>query len=225
MDITYIPAIITASIALLAAILAQSLNNYFTIRRENQKYYREIYEKLISKRMHKFLEYSYLYNSPFDDEYLVKKDLSVIILDMEDSLHYLNGELQMLHSYYKINRYLDDANENIEKELQFQIAFFYIRYSMEIFRKSKIKIDDRYKALLTEAARRYAFLCISTRIENYEIARNNLISLNRFSLHLLSEYSLDYYEKAMTHIDSPTSEMLMNRVNLEISEFITGGYK
>lgn len=65
---SYIPAIITSSVALTAAILAQFLNNWLTYRRENKKYKKEIYEKFISEYLMDILAYPSEVTRLIDDQ-------------------------------------------------------------------------------------------------------------------------------------------------------------
>ena len=77
--------------------------------------------------------------------------------------------------------------------LEFEIAFYFILYAKEVFKRAKIKTDDAFLTQLDRIANRYAYLAIGTEIQGYETTKDNLIALNQFFLDILDDYTLEYY--------------------------------
>lgn len=222
MPVEYIPAIITASVALIAAVLAQLLNNLLTVRRDKVSYYKSIHKELISKYLSSLLKNAYLYKRPFEETNLPFSSLQDTIIEMEKDLQHFNSTLQVNYSYYSVNRFLDGANRNVEMRLEFEIAFYFILYAKEVFKRAKIKTDDDFLTQLDHIANRYAYLAIGTEIQGYATTKDNLISLNQFFLNTLDDYPLDYYEDIIRDYYGYNGEALVTKVNSEIQRYLNG---
>ncbi|WP_025783340.1 hypothetical protein [Sporosarcina sp. D27] len=217
---SYIPAIITASVAFLAAIIAQVVNNYFVISRDNKNYHKQIHSNLISNYLANILRNIYLYNKPFDEKNNIFPDLHNTILLMEKDLKYFNPKLQSRYSIYTVNRFLSDANSNIEKRLEFEIAFYFLQYAKEIFIKSNIQTEEDFIEMLNYAAKNFAYLAICTELEGYNIAKNNLISINQFSIDVLEVYTIEELSNIMNDYENQLAEILILQVENEIKSVL-----
>ena len=218
MDANYAPAIITASVALIAAILAQVLNNVLTIKREEKKNYRDIYGKLIANKLNLFIEYAYMFRNPMSEDELEEKSLERIIDKFEEDIQYFNPRLQLNYSYYKIHQYMDGSSEEIKRRLEFEIAFHFIVYAKTVIKKAKISTDEGYDALLDNVASTFAYLAIGTNFNGFDSTRNNLTGLIRAFDNTLNEYSLEYYEKLLINDYNLPAEAVANRVDNKIKE-------
>ncbi|MEF7494360.1 hypothetical protein V4V34_07205 [Lysinibacillus sphaericus] len=218
MDANYLPAIITASIALIAAISAQFLNNELTNNREERKYYRDIYGNLIADKLNLFIEYAYMFRNPMSDEELEEKNIERIINKFESDIQYFNPRLQLNYSYYKINGYIEGSSEELKKRLEFELAFHFIMYAKQVIKKAKINTDRNYDVLLQNVASTFAYLAIGTNFKGFELTKNNLIGLNRAFNNTLNDYTLEYYEDILINHYNYPAESLVNKVDNIIRE-------
>ncbi|RPK08295.1 hypothetical protein [Priestia endophytica] len=118
MNETYIPAIITASVALIAAIGVQFLNNRLTYKREEKKYLRECYQNLFGPIYSKLwslihIEITSHYRPEYEEEW--KK----IFKMFDESKKYASVEL--METFFEINPTYRYGNERI------RFAFFFFR--------------------------------------------------------------------------------------------------
>lgn len=217
-DANYVPAIITASVALIAAILAQVLNNVLTNKREEKKHYRDIYGELIADKLNLFIEYAYMFRNPMSEDEIEEKSLEKIINKFEGDIQYFNPRLQLNYSYYKINEYIDGSNEEIKRRLEFEIAFHFIVYAKTVIKKAKINTDEGYDTLLDNVASTYAYLAIGTNFKCFDSTRNNLTGLIRAFDNTLNEYSIDYYEDILINDYKYPAEALVSKVDNKIRE-------
>ncbi|MED4634998.1 hypothetical protein P9443_19180 [Peribacillus frigoritolerans] len=193
----YIPAIITASVALLAAIGAQFLNSWLTYRRENKKYKKEVYEKFISEHLMDILAYPRALTRVMSEKDIKKEvNISIIIDDMFKKVHYGDERLQSAFLNYKTIKYYTENNwAEIEKSSQFRILYYFLLYSNEIFEKIGFKLDTDVKSQLKSTIKEYAFLYIYTEKLGYEEAKNKLIGINRMYSKVLENFPLKDFEK------------------------------
>lgn len=218
----YIPAIITASVALIAAVGAQFLNNGLTLAREKINYNKLIHKELISKHLSSLIKNAYVYNNPYDeDQKFPFPTLKEVVVSMEKDLQYFNPQLQIQYSYYSVNGFIEGASEEIEKRLEFEIAFYFLIYAIEVFESAKIKTNENYLGLLEHVATRYAYLAIGTEVQGYSRSRDNLIALNRFFLNSLNHYSLKDYERVINSDYMLGAKGLVSKINADIDNHIS----
>ena len=198
MNVTYIPAIITASVALITAIGAQFLNNWLTYKRENKKYLKEVYEKFISEYFIDVLRYPRVITRIISENEIKKElNLSEVIDAMFQKVHYGDKHLQSLNLEYKTIKYSEEPLEGIEEVLQFKICYYFLQYSNEIFKKIGFKLEYNVEVQLIQTIKEYAFLYICSTLQSYEEAKNKLIGMNRLHWNLLEEHSLKDFKRKM----------------------------
>ncbi|MGG2061662.1 hypothetical protein [Priestia megaterium] len=201
----YIPAIITASVALIVGVGAQFLNNWLTGRREKKKYLREVYENFISEFFVDILAHLNVSNQPRPD-HDVKKDvnISTVIDEMFKKVHYGDRNLQSLSLERKTSKYLDDYKGDTEEILQIKICYFFLLYSQRIFKKIKFKLDLGVKFQLEHSIKEYAYWYICSEVKTYEEAKNKLKHLTSLSMskkQILEQYSKRYFRKLIARDD------------------------
>ncbi|WP_050615400.1 hypothetical protein [Bacillus testis] len=197
---TYIPAIITSSVALTAAIIAQFLNNWLIYKREKKKYKQEIFEKFISEHLIDVLRYPSAVTRLIDDKSIDKEiDISKNLDEMFKKIHYGDKRLQSAFLSYKTFAYMDDVNpsnyKSLEKYLQYKICYYFLLYCKYIFKEINFKLEKSMENTITHATKEYALLFIYTRERDYNEAKDMLISINRFHLNSLSYIPLERLEK------------------------------
>jgi hypothetical protein len=137
---SYIPAIITASVALIAAVGAQFLSHILTARREKIKDNKTIYQEYISPFLNEVLFY-------FETETDWRKGHDVertidgdgLVEQLSDKIKY--GDPNLLNSIYKYTSsitFFDGRGEakNINKLKTF---FWYLNYSSQIIQNLKLE--------------------------------------------------------------------------------------
>ncbi|MEI2467404.1 hypothetical protein, partial [Niallia taxi] len=105
----YLPAIITSSTALIVAFIGQIYNNHLTIKRENKKYKKEVYEELISEHFIDFLAYPAAVARLIDDE-LIEREINISekLNDMFSKIHYGDSKLQSIYLSYSTLGYMTE---------------------------------------------------------------------------------------------------------------------
>ncbi|MGG3572849.1 hypothetical protein ABES80_10240 [Bacillus gobiensis] len=153
----YIPAIITASVALIAAVGAQFLNNYFTHRRENKNYLKEVYDNIYSKNLVLIMQYfnvKFTYKGYHDrkDGIDVEEILQKVINNLEEKTEYLSPKNLFLLEKIKREEYMYDGFGNT-LENKYMLISLLLDELVIYQKKRKLFETDHYKIII-----RYVFL-------------------------------------------------------------------
>jgi hypothetical protein len=219
---SYIPATITASVAIIAAVGAQLLNNYLTHRRENKKYLKEVYEKFISEFFTDVITYAHISSLPrraHDTKGEV--EISSVLDDMFNKVHYGNKHLQSLHLQYKTLNYMEDFRGDAEVITHLKICYFFLLYCKEIFKKIGFKLEPNVKGQLLFDIRLFSYLYIYSETRDYDEARNNMTSIRMLHLSILEKYSLRYLHKLVTGFNTEENEKFLKEVDKKIQEALS----
>lgn len=212
----YLPAIITSSTALIVAFIGQIYNNHLTIKRENKKYKKEVYEELISEHFIDFLAYPAAVARLIDDEVIEREiNISEKLNDMFSKIHYGDSRLQSIYLSYSTLGYMTENHtyNNELKSMQFRICYSFLLYSKKIFKQINFKLENTVKHTLIQTIKEYAVLSIYSKEKSYEEAKNMLISIKRFHLQTLTDISLKDLEKL-------TNSEIINILDRELEEFL-----
>lgn len=218
----YIPAIITASVALIVGVGAQFLNSWLTGRREKKKYLREIYENFISEFFVDILAHLNVSTQPRPD-HDVKKDvnISTVIDEMFKKVHYGDKNLQSLSLERKTSKYLDDYKGGTEEILQIKICYFFLLYSQRIFKKINFKLDLGVKFQLEHSIKEYAYWYIYSEARDYEEGKNKLKDLTGLAMckkQVLEQYSKRSFRKLIACDDLGKWEKFLTEVDEKIQQ-------
>ncbi|MFU7590089.1 hypothetical protein ACMX9J_14285 [Priestia sp. RMT2NF4] len=216
----YIPAIITASVALIVGVGAQFLNSWLTARRENKKYRREIYEEFISEFFVDILTYVSVKTQPRSDHdvKLDVKDISTTVENMFKKIHYGDRHLQSLNLAHKTSSHLEDFKGDSQETLQIKIFYFFLIYSKKIFKKTSFKLDKSVKFQLDHSIREYAYWYIYAETRDFHEAPNKLKSLTMCSEQILQRYSLKYFRKLIIGDDLQANEQFLKKIDKKIEK-------
>lgn len=140
MNEAYIPAIITASVALIAAAGAQFLSHYLNKRREDKKENNEIYQEFI----YPFLPEVLLYYVT-ETDFMKGKDLEKEV-DLQNLLERISqkvsyGNTKLLSSYYQIKKmeHFSDGRGYTRERNILRFMFWYLDYAFAILNQKKSK--------------------------------------------------------------------------------------
>lgn len=141
---SYTPAIITASVALIAAILAQVLSHYLNIRRENINAAKSNYQELIAPillEVFAYIDIETNYRKGHDVEGEVDKDK--LISHIENNIKYGSSNLINALEETKKHQYYFDGR-GLDADIQhYYLFFFFLDDLLELHRKSKNKILNK----------------------------------------------------------------------------------
>ncbi|MFJ7828410.1 hypothetical protein [Psychrobacillus sp. NPDC096623] len=217
----YIPAIITASVALIAAVSAQLLNSRLTHNREMKSYLREVYENFVYEFFIDILIYADIVSMP-RREHDTKRDVDInkVMDNMFRKIHYGNKQLKSLHLEYKSLKYMEDFRGDSEHITIMKTCYFFSLYSKEIFKKMGIKLAPNVEDKLIQAIKTFASLHIYSEAREYEQALNTMTSLRMFHLPTLERYSLKYFAKLVIENNQSVIEKFIEELDDDIREFL-----
>lgn len=135
------PALITASAAFIAGILAQILSHGFTIKRENDKYRREIYQNLYAPILLDVYMYfdlkTFFKKNPTIPDLNEKKLMDDILNHIEKNIKYASPELISIYQSVKKYEILHDnlGSKDINVGL---LLFIYLNDLYKINQKTKL---------------------------------------------------------------------------------------
>lgn len=135
MNETYIPAIITAAVALIVAIGAQFLSHFFSQRRETKQRMNHVYQEFIYPFLPEVLLY-YDTETNFRKEHDVeqKVDIENLLNKISEKVSYGNTGL-LLHYYNikKANHFFDGRGFQKERNILI-FMFWYLDYALDILK-------------------------------------------------------------------------------------------
>ncbi|WP_117017098.1 hypothetical protein [Aeribacillus pallidus] len=142
MNEAYIPAIITASVALIAATGAQILNHILSINRSKKERNDEIYQEFIFPFLSEVLLY-YSTETSFRKDHDVEKEVDIDSLLSRISEKASYGNMKLLSCYYNIIKsdYFFDARGYSKERETLRFMFWYLDYVRGIISK-KNPIDE-----------------------------------------------------------------------------------
>lgn len=150
MNEDYIPAIITASVALIVTIGAQFLSHWLTKYREAKKDRDAIYQEFIYPILPQVLLY-YDTETNFRKGHDVEKEIDVEILLEKISNKVSFGNMKLLSAYYDIkkSKHFFDGRGYGEERNTLRFMFWYLDYTLEILNKKKPKTEDLLSEIKT----------------------------------------------------------------------------
>lgn len=215
---SYIPAIITASVALIAAVLAQVLNNWLTYKRENKNYLKEVYGNFISKFFADIITFVHVNSTPGrGHETKGEVDISAVLEEMFKVVHYGDRHIQALHLEYNTWRYMEDNKGDSEAILQLKICYHFLLYSKTIFNKIDFPLELTTIHTLNYSIKAYGYLYICSEIKGFEEAVNDLTSIEMFGLGSLSNLSIWQIHELVTSDNLEIQEQFIKEVDREIA--------
>ncbi|MGG3662535.1 hypothetical protein [Bacillus gobiensis] len=198
----YIPAIITASVALIAAVGAQFLNNFLTYKRENKKYLREVYEKFISEYFMDVLLYIDVETDPRKGHDIEEQiDINKVINSMMNKMHYADRNLQGVYFDFKTRNHFYDPKGDIKEILGIKICYYFLAYSNFIMKKLKIKFDKGLKFRLNYNLKAYGYWHLLSELYGYEnrLTNEDMTALHMTKKFVLEEFSLKKIDSLINH--------------------------
>lgn len=192
----YIPAIITASVALIVGIGAQFLNSWLTYRRENKKYYMEVYENFISVYFFDVLLYVDTHTNPrISHNGELKIDIANTLDEMMSNIHYGNNILQSLHLDKKTLKHFYDPAGDFKEKNEIKTCFYFLLYAKTIFRKIGLKLMPDVKYRLEYNIRMYGYWYLDSEQNGYDKELVNMCELHMTKLAALKYFSIRSIKK------------------------------
>ncbi|PGZ95180.1 hypothetical protein COE51_21365 [Bacillus pseudomycoides] len=214
---TYIPAIITASVALIAAVAAQFLNNWLTYRREEKKYLKEVYENFISEFFIDILTFVHIETLPRKGHDAKGEiDISTVIDNMFKKVHYGNEHLQSLHLEYKTLLYMEDFRGDTEKIAQLKICYYFLLYSKNIFQELDFKLESNVEFQLLHNTKILAYLYVYSEERDYEEAINKVVNIRMIARDALDQYSLVDFDTLVNETSNEKREEFLKEIDKKI---------
>lgn len=139
----YIPAIITASVALVVAVGAQFLSHWLTKCREAKVNRDAIYQEFIYPILPEVLLY-YDTETDFRKGHDVEREVDIEGLLNRISQKVSFGNMKLLSAYYKIKKkdhFFDGRGFGRERNT-LRFMFWYLDYSLEILNKREPRIEE-----------------------------------------------------------------------------------
>lgn len=215
---SYIPAIITASVALIAAVLAQVLNNWLTHRRESKKYLKEVYGNFISKFFADIITYAYVNATPGKGhETKGEVDISAVLEEMFKLIHYGDKHLQALHLEYNTWRYMEDNKGDMKEIIQFKICYYFLLYSKEILGKINFPLEATIYHTLNHSIKEFGYLYVCANLKGINETINDITSIRFFGLVSLKNLSLKQIHEVVTSDNFEIQEQLIKEIDEEIA--------
>lgn len=131
----YIPAIITASLALLAAVLAQLLGHWLNKRRKDIQFNKEIYQFLIAPNLSEVILY-YETERNFKKNHDVEKTIEIeyILDNIYNQVQY--ADTQLLQCFFNLdssNHFYSARGEEKERA-QLYLLLWYMEYARKVIK-------------------------------------------------------------------------------------------
>ncbi|MDQ0999767.1 hypothetical protein QFZ28_000167 [Neobacillus niacini] len=148
----YIPAIITASVALIAAVCAQFLNNWLTQKREEKKYKKDCYQNLygpLGMRLYRWITsgdseyYRLSWKKITEEDYLNSyrdREWRDILNFFNDNIKYASPDL--MQSYFEINTSYRYDDERVNFSLLFFKELDSIMRSLKLKHRKSMDIRE-----------------------------------------------------------------------------------
>lgn len=151
---SYIPAVITASVALIAATGAQILSHILSARRSVRENERSIYQEFIFPFLSKVLLY-YSTETNFRKAHDVEKevDLDKLVKDISGKVSY--GNLKLLSCQYEIEKTIHffDGRGGSEERNTLRFLFWFLDYCYQVISNMKDVEDYVRENMLREIRR------------------------------------------------------------------------
>ncbi|GKV68901.1 hypothetical protein NCCP2716_13990 [Sporosarcina sp. NCCP-2716] len=138
--------------------------------------------------------------------------LQNIINKMQGDIGILSPVIQAEISTYSVREYLDHFDSDQEKVLEFRIIFYLLCYIKEVSMKANVNVSPSFENIIHSAAVEYAYLAISTEVEGYDIALNNLRNIRHFNSGLLNVFTLEEMKSMIEYSDVQMREVLIDLV-------------
>lgn len=147
------PAIITGSAALLGAVLAQILSHWFTIRRENNKYYREVYQNLLSPILldiYYYFEIATHFRKGHDTKDGINEDILIqnVINHIQKNIKYANPKLISAFERYKGFGYFEDLSGLFQESSKLDLIIAILDQAILLSRKVDLFEKEQRNKLL-----------------------------------------------------------------------------
>lgn len=238
----FIPAIITASVALIAATGAQILSHILTARRSRREKERDIYQEFIFPFLSKVLLY-YSTETNFRKLHDIEKavDLDNLINDISSKVSY--GNLKLLSCQYEIEKtdhFFDGRGGSKERNV-LRFLFWFLDYCYEVISNMKDVEDNVHEKMLKEIIEKQKLYGIWILVsEEYHLPYSDdvieFMKYDFFYFDLIPEYSiglirelvdtepgvdrrrLDFLNRLINHVD-------IKHANLEIVSRYKEHYK
>lgn len=148
MSSEYIPPIITASFALLAAIGAQFLAHYLQNKRIDQEKNNKVYQELIFPFLSEILIFYEIETSFRKGHHIEKKiDAKDFVERISKKIQY--SDMKLLARYNELikSEHFYDAKGDIREIYTLKFFYEYLSYSLEIMEKNKFKEIELFKQI------------------------------------------------------------------------------
>ncbi|WP_345240933.1 hypothetical protein [Pontibacillus salipaludis] len=136
MNEEYIPAIITASVAFLAAVIAQFISYFLSEKRSRRNEYFDKYERFVAPYVNEVLIF-YKTETNYDhlSDVITDLDINNLVMNINENKKYSNTRL--LECFFEIeeNKYFSDYRGDTENRLLVKMLFWYLDYSNNIMKK------------------------------------------------------------------------------------------
>ncbi|MEK5056031.1 hypothetical protein MHH96_21825 [Niallia sp. FSL K6-0212] len=182
--------------AFIGAIVAQVLSHWFSLKREKEKEAKTIYQEIIAPNLYEILSLlETQIKIPYKKGYVVEKkiDIQNIITNISIKISYGNSKL--MSSVLKHNSLVAVFDEK-EKEIEasrLSICFFFLDYSLDILKSSKIE-DDVIYSYIKSSQKLYGIWTLLTDIFGLEQSTRIMHNSKLWSKRFLNNYTCEVLE-------------------------------
>lgn len=142
MDKSFASAILTASAAFSGALIAQVISHFLSMRRENSKYDREIYQCLFSPIIPEVLSYFDFIVQPYGGnkkETIKGEDIKKEVINhISNSLKYATPSIILKFDEVRKYKYFDDLSGEHQPLKEMELFFVILEEYYKLVRKNKI---------------------------------------------------------------------------------------
>lgn len=204
MSTSFIPAIITATVAFIAAVVAQWLSHFFSRKRESVKDYKEINQELIFPSLNDiilFIETEIHYRKGHDVEITINTEQ--LIESIQSKISYGNSDLiNSIYRYRNSISYFDGRGE-AENMSIFEVFFSFLDYAYEVMKKSNYS-DSYLLNIIRKNQKLYGMSFILTDLVGKEQAIYILSHKWLWSSNFLEKVSIGNIKKIIENYNDST---------------------
>lgn len=176
-------------ISLIAAIIAQIMNAYYSNKRENKKILQNISDHYIVPNISNILNFTSKISLNHHSEKSSLENLRTNVDPILKNIMY--GDEDLLHKrieedskYNSLDAY-DVEQQEYTRKLEIQL--FFLIYSLKVLKRLKVKLHSNVGYGIEHSMRVHAYLIAARNLDKFEEGYNNLISITRFNFDSLSK--------------------------------------
>lgn len=205
------------TISIIAAVLAQIINAYYSNKREDKKISQGIFDNYIAPNISNVLKFTKMICLNAHDEKSLLINLRENVDPILNNIRY--GDKNLLYKrieedskYSSLDAY-DIEEQEFTRKLETQLLF--LIYSLKIFKKLKVELHGNVGKKIDDSIRVHSFLIACRYLNKFNDGYNTLIGLNRLNFDSLSKINKRDLNKL---IKKPWDEKVLITIYNKVSD-------